>query len=196
MEDHYKTLGIERSATPEEVKKAYFEMAKKYHPDSGDESEIKKFHAVAGAYKILSDAKDRKTYDVSLGSFGTEAKAAGTDSVHATSHIGKRDSYRDDELKEFHKNRYKKAVFRVVLFSAFLGVVGGVVGLILGGRLILGCTAGVCVGFSFSINRNFNVKTFFKSDKAHKLFRLFTWLLFLGGLGYFAWLIVGDLILA
>ena len=194
MDDHYNTLGLDHSATPEEVKKAYFTMAKKYHPDSGDESEIRKFHAVAEAYKVLSDSEARKAYDLSLGASKSEIKNTHADSSFKPAHISKRESYRDDELKEFHKNRYRKAILRVLFFSFFVGAVGGVFGVVLGGLFLFGFLAGVCVGFSFSINQNFNVKTFFRSDKAHKSFRIFTWLLFLGGIGYFVWLIVRDLI--
>jgi len=190
LEDHYKTLGIDHSATPEEVKKAYFEMAKKYHPDSGDESEVKKFHGVAAAYKVLSDPGDRKAYDISLGSFESETERVEKSPPSDSPERNKRATYRDDELKEYHQNRYKKAVLRVVMFSAFLGAIGAVVGVVLGGELLLGGISGILIGFSFSINQNFNVKSFFKSEKARKLFRLFTWLLFLGGLGYFVWLIV------
>lgn len=194
MKDHYKTLGIQRSATPEEVKKAYFEMAKKYHPDSGDKTEVRKFHEVAGAYKVLSDKDSRKAYDLSLGAVESEKKRAEADSKFESTRVEKRAAYRDDELKEFHRNRYKKAVLRVVLFTIMIGIIGCIIAMILGGLHLWGGLAGFFIGFSYSINQNFKVKTFFKSDGAHKAFRIFTWLLFLGGLGYFVWLIVRDLI--
>lgn len=182
-------LGIKKSATPEEVKKAYFVMAKKYHPDSGDESEVKKFHAVAEAYKILSDPDERKAYDIAMGFSDEEKKKVETEPAHQTVHAPKRDAYRDVELKEFHKNRYKKAVMRVVGFTVFVGLIGYFVSYILGGGYLLGGLAGLCIGFSLSIGKNFNVRSFFQSDKAHKSFLVFTWLLFLVGIGYFTWLI-------
>lgn len=194
MEDHYKILGIQRSATPEEVKKAYFVMAKKYHPDAGDQTEIQKFHEVAKAYKVLSDKDARKVYDLSLGPVDEPAKKVEAKPVGESVSVSKREAYRDDELKEFHRNRYKKAVFRVVLFSLLIGVVAGTVGALLSGNLILAAVAGVCIGFSFSINQNFDVRSFFKSDRLHKSFRVFTWLLFLGGLGYFGWLVVTEVL--
>ena len=168
-------------------------MAKKYHPDSGDETEVRKFHEVAEAYKILSDTEARKSYDISLGAVEAEAKRVEVKPTHQSVHKQKRAEYRDDELKEYHRNRYKKAVFRVVLFTLMLGLIGAIIGLILGGVLLWSFAAGLCIGFSFSINQNFKVKTFFKSDNAHKFFRMFTWLLFLGGFGYFVWLIFKDL---
>jgi DnaJ homolog subfamily B member 9 len=197
LEDHYKILGIKQSATPEEVKKAYFVMAKKYHPDKGDETEISKFHEVAKAYKVLSDRETRKVYDLSLGISAKEekkeAKNADPQVARQPMRENKRASYRDDELKEFQRNRYKSAVLRVVFTSLFLGIIGGGLGVILGGLWFLGSIAGVFIGFSYSINQNFQVRSFFTSDKKHKLFRLFSWLLFLSGLVYFAWLIVRDL---
>jgi len=82
----------------------------------------------------------------------------------------------------------------VIGFSVFVGFIGGVVGILLGGSLIVAVMAGVCAGFSFSINQNFDVKSFFATDKAHKLFRIFTWLLLLGGLGYFVWLVMSVIV--
>lgn len=61
-EDYYKTLGVSKEATKEEIKKAYRKMAHKYHPDKkgGDEE---KFKEVNGAYQVLSDEKKRAQYD-------------------------------------------------------------------------------------------------------------------------------------
>ncbi|MCL2874062.1 MAG: molecular chaperone DnaJ [Defluviitaleaceae bacterium] len=63
--DYYDTLGISKGAGEDEIKKAYRNMAKKYHPDAnqGDESAEKKFKEVSEAYDVLSDAKKRETYD-------------------------------------------------------------------------------------------------------------------------------------
>ena len=197
MESHYKTLGIKPDATPEHIKKAYFVMAKKYHPDAGDKTEIGKFHEVARAYKVLSDRETRKVYDLSLGISAKEPKKEmgkmEPEVARQPVRESKRANYRDDELKEFNKNRFNKAIFWVVFTSLLLGVVGGIVSTILDEGWVLGVLAGVFMGFSYSINQNFHVRSFFSSDKKHKLFRLFSWLLFLGGLGYFGWLIVRDL---
>ena len=61
-QDYYQTLGIPRTASSDEVKKAYRRLAHQYHPDKkgGDES---KFKEVNEAYQVLSDPKKRESYD-------------------------------------------------------------------------------------------------------------------------------------
>src|SRR5262245_54576508 len=68
-EDYYKTLGVKRAATQEEIRKAYRRLARKYHPDlnPGDKSAEEKFKLLSEAYDILSDPKKREVYD----KFGT-----------------------------------------------------------------------------------------------------------------------------
>lgn len=63
--DYYEVLGITKSATPDEIKKAYRKKAIKYHPDKnpGDKESEEKFKAAAEAYEILSDSDKRARYD-------------------------------------------------------------------------------------------------------------------------------------
>lgn len=64
-EDLYKTLGVSKSADKGEIKKAYFELAKKYHPDTNkdDANAEVKFKEVTAAYEVLSDPEQRQLYD-------------------------------------------------------------------------------------------------------------------------------------
>ncbi len=76
-EDLYKVLGVARTASADEIKKAYRKAAKKYHPDvnPGDKAAEDRFKQVSHAFEILSDADKRKLYD----EFGEDAAKLGFD---------------------------------------------------------------------------------------------------------------------
>jgi len=79
--DYYKTLNVDRSATAKEIKKAYYQLAKKYHPDTnkGDKDAQRKFQEVSEAYECLSDDAKRKQYDA----FGAGAFSGGQTGGHS-----------------------------------------------------------------------------------------------------------------
>jgi DnaJ-class molecular chaperone len=58
---HYETLGISKTATPDEIKKAYRKLASKHHPDKGGDTA--QFQKIEEAYRVLSDPEQRAAYD-------------------------------------------------------------------------------------------------------------------------------------
>ncbi|MBP6842076.1 MAG: DnaJ domain-containing protein, partial [Kofleriaceae bacterium] len=65
MRDLYEVLGVTREASASDIKKAYYKLAKKYHPDHnpGDAEAEEKFKEAAGAYQVLADEEQRERYD-------------------------------------------------------------------------------------------------------------------------------------
>ncbi|MCX7200030.1 MAG: DnaJ domain-containing protein [Proteobacteria bacterium] len=64
FKDYYKTLGVERSASDDDIRKAYRRLARKYHPDvSKEKNAEEQFKAVGEAYEVLKDKEKRAAYD-------------------------------------------------------------------------------------------------------------------------------------
>jgi DnaJ-class molecular chaperone len=64
-EDHYQTLGVPRTASAEDIRKAYRELARKYHPDLHPDDDVakEKFKQVQAAFDVLNDPSKREMYD-------------------------------------------------------------------------------------------------------------------------------------
>ncbi len=94
QKDYYKSLGVNKEATADDIKKAYRKLAMKYHPDhaSGDKAKEEKFKEISEAYAVLSDAEKRKQYDT----YGSEG---------FQQHFSQEDIFRgsniEDILREF-----------------------------------------------------------------------------------------------
>jgi curved DNA-binding protein CbpA len=66
MQNHYEILGVERDASPEDIKRAYRKLAMEWHPDrhAGDKVAEEKFRYIALAHEVLSDVDKKKEYDL------------------------------------------------------------------------------------------------------------------------------------
>ncbi|XP_074486913.1 dnaJ homolog subfamily A member 3, mitochondrial-like isoform X2 [Sebastes fasciatus] len=78
-QDFYEVLGVSRAATQKDIKKAYYQLAKKYHPDTNpdDPDSKEKFAKLAEAYEVLSDEVKRKQYET-YGAAGFDPSRAGS----------------------------------------------------------------------------------------------------------------------
>ena len=76
--DYYEVLGVDRSASEDEIKKAYRKLAVKYHPDKnpGDQEAEEKFKEISAAFEVLKDSDKRRKYD----QFGHDAFRGGASS--------------------------------------------------------------------------------------------------------------------
>jgi len=83
--DYYKTLGLSRGASEEDIKKAYKKMALKYHPDKNKSAGAEeKFKEIAEAYEVLSDPKKRQVYD----QYGEEGLKGGLGNNNNANNMG------------------------------------------------------------------------------------------------------------
>src|SRR5580693_4334913 len=75
--DYYKTLGVDKKATPEDIKKAYRKLARQYHPDRNpdDKDAEARFKEISQAHDVLGDPEKRKQYDSGTGAFASSGGA-------------------------------------------------------------------------------------------------------------------------
>jgi len=193
MKDLYKTLDIPNTASPEDVKAAYYRLAKQYHPDASDKNEIRMFYEITEAYQILSDKEERKAYDLAMGG-GKIAKIL-VDETPAHPNIYKEEKRTDEEFRRKEMNRFRKKIFwlgvvRVAGFSLFGALIGYLISFVLEGIRYISAIAAFVIALVWSINSNFDVNSFVSTAKRKTVLKIVGWIMFLAGVGYFVGLAV------
>ena len=86
MADHYEVLGVDRTASPEDIKRAYRKLARELHPDVNPSAEAsERFKEVTHAYDVLSDPRERQQYDLGpQAGFGGGANFGGFGDIFET----------------------------------------------------------------------------------------------------------------
>lgn len=106
--DYYQILGVSKNATKREIKKAYYKLALKHHPDKGGDTE--KFKEIAEAYAILSDPDRRKNYDA--GGDGSSFNFNDWYERWKASHEAEKEYWEEEEKKDREERiRLTRAMF-------------------------------------------------------------------------------------
>lgn len=130
--DYYRTLNIAKNASDKEIKSAYFQLAKKYHPDAnpGDKDAANKFQEVSEAYEVLGKRNRKSEYDM----FGSQRKGQNYQNPnqqwtyhHKTVNNKEAAEMFQKLMKEFSSQQFsqkntKKGPINFVLSKAFEGL--------------------------------------------------------------------------
>lgn len=135
----YKTLGVGQNASKQQIRKAYAELAKLYHPDAGIAANANKFTEISDAYRVLSDPQLRQKYDLK------RAFAVGDDAIDLSDvGIGKKkttseakwDSQQWEKFKEEAQIENKRSVSYEGSFKNTYVTVAGIAGVVIAAALI------------------------------------------------------------
>jgi len=97
--DYYKTLGVEKDATPEQIKKAYRKQANEHHPDKNDGKSSETFTDLVEAYKCLGDDTNRKSYDAGAYSNKTESLEVKANRLVIEAFVNGLEALSEDDVK-------------------------------------------------------------------------------------------------
>jgi hypothetical protein len=193
-ETFYDILGLKQSATEADVKAAYRNLAKKYHPDVNHSADAaKKFKKGHNAYAILSDTNERKLYDDSLLSdkipkdIFTQPKAEkATQTTYASPQVAEEEKHKQEAIRKYRKRLILKATIKIIL-NSLAGMTAGYVLITSLEMLELGSLkinwfsifqfGGAVSGFMllliWSLDRYFKIETFIPKLKQRMFFRHF-----------------------
>lgn len=133
--DYYIILGIHKSASAEEIKKAYRQQAKQFHPDvSSDALATAKFQLLNEAYHVLINNRKKRIYDYKLRNqinFNrSRVKSYSSQPYSYYNHYTRPKYYSSGKSKEYKDDAYKKKILDKILFYSLLVI--GFIGILFG----------------------------------------------------------------
>lgn len=106
--DYYKIMGLERSASPDEIKRAYRKLARKYHPDVSKEPDAEaKFKELGEAYEVLKDPEKKAKYD-QYGQYWKEQTAGAQQGQSQRQHSGSYDQASAADFEDFINSIFRQ----------------------------------------------------------------------------------------
>lgn len=121
--DHYNTLGVSKTATPDEIKKAYRKLASQHHPDKGGDTAT--FQKIQTAYDTLSDSQKKSQYDNPAQPYNFHDFGTGTGGFSFNSAGGFNDMFADFFKQAGQQQRRATQIYRtsvvVSLEQAYIG---------------------------------------------------------------------------
>ncbi len=104
QKNYYDVLGVDSTATTDELKSAYRKLARKYHPDIAGVDGVEKFKEITEAYETLSDETKRKRYDILRGIFNYNKSTTDKTTQREAQKAYKQAQNQEDLIKEANKN--------------------------------------------------------------------------------------------
>ncbi|HEY8108805.1 MAG TPA: DnaJ domain-containing protein [Patescibacteria group bacterium] len=199
-ETYYGILGVSRTATEDDIKKAYRTLAREYHPDvnKGPEAE-ERFKKINEAYGTLSDSLKRADYDQSLSDTGVRhggpAPAGGAPSGATQAEAAAAES-------PYRRALLRAALLRTFMFGLIAALAGGLLAAALGflteskllvSEAVQGAIPGLLVGLLWGADYNFKVESFLGTGWLGRSYTLARTILMSLGLAYYGGLLGGSI---
>ena len=105
QKNYYEVLGVDSTATVEELKSAYRKLARKYHPDVAGNDGVEKFKEITEAYETLSDETKRKRYDILRGIFSYNKSTTDRTTQREAQKAYRQTQNQEEVIKEANKNK-------------------------------------------------------------------------------------------
>lgn len=202
-ETYYDVLGVSRTATEDDIKKAYRKLAREYHPDvnKGDEAE-ERFKKVNEAYGTLSDSLKRADYDQSLADTGVRGARPAPAGAPGGGPTGAAQAEAAAAESPYRQAMIRVALLRTFVFGMIAALAGGLLAAALGfltesafsvSAAVQGAIPGLFVGLLWGADYNFKVETFLGTGWLGRSYTLARTILMSLGLAYYGGLLGGTI---